>query len=298
MKLSKNIGLIDSLIRLLVSEILLIISYLWLGGTLQIILFIVALLLMITAITKYCFLYSLIGINTNKGLKNTKLTKIIFSLLGIIVLSIGIYYSIFLSKKIFLDDFNRMNEYYKQTLFNSGLEKREETLSNYNKLVEEYSKFENKYKTYKPYSIKSDTEFNKDLIEVEGIIRGVKDNIYNGNLKAAHTDLESVRVIYQEMFKRNGFSMLSISLVDFHDSMEKVLDAANDKNAEGVILAYSDASLKLGEVEKNINDEEVARIRKNLDDILNLAKNNKIEELPSMASELKSSFVKVYLKRG
>jgi len=39
-------------------------------------------------------------------------------------------------------------------------------------------------------------------------------------------------------------------------------------------------------------------IRNNLEELLNLAKSGNTESLSAKAAELKSSFVKVYLKRG
>ena len=54
--------------------------------------------------------------------------------------------------------------------------------------------------------------------------------VHTGDLHEAHLELEKVRPVFQEMFKRNGFSLLSVALVDFHDAMEVMLDAANAKD--------------------------------------------------------------------
>lgn len=92
--------------------------------------------------------------------------------------------------------------------------------------------------------------------------------------------------------------MLSIALVDFHDLMEQVLDPANAKDAVGVISAYPQANIALQTVEEIANDGEIQAIRANLEAIFKLAQEKNIEALPAKASELKSSFVKVYLVRG
>ena len=47
------------------------------------------------------------------------------------------------------------------------------------------------------------------------------------------------------MFKRNGFSMLSVALVDFHDAMETILTAASAKDVAGVTSLYPSVSEKL-----------------------------------------------------
>ena len=36
--------------------------------------------------------------------------------------------------------------------------------------------------------------------------------------------------IFQDILKRNNFSLLAISLVDFHDVMETVIEAADTKD--------------------------------------------------------------------
>ena len=100
------------------------------------------------------------------------------------------------------------------------------------------------------------------------------------------------------IFKRNGFSMLSISLVDFHDAMELILDPANAKDPQQVIAIYPQVSEKLRAVEAEANDAEIQAIRANLDALLSLAQQGAADVLPEQAGKLKSSFVKVYLVRG
>jgi hypothetical protein len=92
--------------------------------------------------------------------------------------------------------------------------------------------------------------------------------------------------------------MLSITLVDFHDAMELILDPANAKDPQQVIGIYPQVSEKLHAVEVEANDAEIQAIRTNLDALLSLAQRGAVDALPAKAGELKSSFVKVYLVRG
>ncbi len=92
--------------------------------------------------------------------------------------------------------------------------------------------------------------------------------------------------------------MLAVYLVDFHDVMELVLDGANAKNSSEVISAYTLADSKLKAVEEVANDDEIQNIRQKLETVLSLAKSGNSEALPKAGGELKSAFVKVYLKRG
>ncbi|MDD4653145.1 MAG: hypothetical protein PHQ34_13075 [Methanothrix sp.] len=196
---------------------------------------------------------------------------------------------------LFLQDFNQVNDPYKKTLFATGQGQRNESIKYYENLTESLMAFEEKYKDYRPQEIKSDTQFSGDMSNVSAIISGVKEEIYTGNLTEAHKVLEGVRPIFQGMLTRNNLLPLSVALVDFHDAMEIVLDAANKKDAAGVMEAYPKADERLKAVE-SINDESgIKAIRVNLDAVMNLAKENKTGELPAKAGDLKASYVIVYL---
>jgi hypothetical protein len=74
---------------------------------------------------------------------------------GIVLLgAILSFASAFFSRKFFLEDFAHMNDSYKQLLFNSGKEKRSESISYYEKLIPAYALFQKKYTDYKPYALK------------------------------------------------------------------------------------------------------------------------------------------------
>ena len=191
-----------------------------------------------------------------------------------------------------------MNNYYKQTLFNTWKEKRPESIVNYDSLVSEYAIFSEKYTKFHPYSLRSDSKLNNDLINISSLISSQKEAVYIGDLKKSHLDFEKVRPIFQDILKRNNFSLLAISLVDFHDVMEGVIDAADNKDIPALEKAYLVADEKLKAVEIEANDPEIQAIRKNLEEVRSLVIENKLENLSAKAADLKASFVKVYLKRG
>jgi len=297
--LKKNEGIIDRLMRVIIAEVFFLLAWFWFEGAVQIVFYILGFIMLITAVIGFCGLYKIFGINTNKNNKKTsKVVLVIFAVIFLIIAFAGSYYSDFFTRKIFLEDFNVMNNYYKQTLFNTGKDKRPESIANYDKLISEYASFSNKYSNYHPRVIANDKNFNADLARVSIMIASLKDKVYTGNLKESHTNFEEVRPIFQGILKRNGFSMLAVYLVDFHDSMEKVIAEADKKSPTGVIETYVDANDKLVTVEEAANDDEIKAIRNNLETLLNLAKSGDAESLSTKAAELKSSFVKVYLKRG
>ncbi len=300
MKFQKNESIIDRLIRIILSSVLFILAFYWSHGVLQIILYILSLIMLATAISGFCALYKILNISTKKK-SDEPISKIIISIFVVLFMAIligGIYFSNFFTKKIFIEDYNQMNQYYKQTLFYTGQDKRIEAVDNYKKLVIEYNIFKSKYTQYHPYAVSLDKEFNNDLTKVSILIVNLKDKVTTGDLKSAHVDLEQVRPIFQDILKRDGFSMLAITLVDFHDTMEKIISTADAKDVVGTFAVYGEVSDKLKAVEEVVNDSEIQVIRIKLEELLVLAQNNKPLELSAKAAELKNAFVKVYLKRG
>lgn len=296
----KNEGTVDRSTRLILAEVLLLGGYYWLGGTWQIIAYVIGIISLITAITGFCALYKLLGIKTfSAESKPTPVfVRVVFAVLFAIIAVAGSYFSAFFTKKLFLDDYNRMNNYYKQTLFYTGQDNRVEAITNYDKLTTEYSLFLAKYTTYHPYAIKSDKKFNSDIENVSTIINSLKDSVYTGDLKKSHTAFELVRPIFQDILKRNNFSMLAVTLVDFHDAMEKIIAAADAKDSATLISVYPEVDGRLKAVEEITNDSEIQNIRAKLEETKALAVEGKINLLSAKAAELKSAFVKVYLKRG
>lgn len=296
----RNLNTLDRLLRALLGVFFLELAFFWLGGSGQVAAYVVGAILLATSALRFCPLYAILGLSTASGNSSGSAKAWIVGgwilLLALVVG--GSYASMFFSRKIFLEDFNLMNNFYKQTLFLTGKNEREKAIANYDKLLPAYQQFQEKYTAYQPDALKRDVQLNADLVNVAGMLQGVNDLVRTGDLQAAHLDLEKVRPVFQDMFKRNGFSMLSIALVDFHDAMETALEAANAKNSSKVIELYAPISEKLKVVEAEANDAEIQTIRCHLDALLALANEAKSDQLAAKGEELKSSFVKVYLKRG
>jgi len=294
-----NLNTWDRLIRALLGLVALELAFFWLAGGLQIAAYVVGAVLLVTALLRFCPLYKLVGIGTSGIKKGFGKGMDAFAILLLVaVLAGGSYASIFFTRKLFIEDFNVMNNFYKQTLFLTGKNERQKAITNYESLIPSLQQFQQKYSTYQPYALKGDTRLGPDLAQVSGMISDVNDLVRTGDLHQAHLALEKVRPVFQDIFKRNGFSMLAVALVDFHDEMELMLDAAIAKNPEKLISLYPQVSDKLKAVETETNDAEIQAIRKNLDDLLGLAKAAQTDQLPAKGDALKSSFVKVYLQRG
>lgn len=295
----QNESLIDRWLRLLLGEIALLGAFFWLSGGWQAIAYTIGLVSIATGLSGFCGLYAAFGINTKEN-SNELSVPVKYSLWGVLlaVLAGGVYGSLFFTKKLFIEDFGVMNNVYKQTLYNTGQDKRQESIDNYEKLLVELPKFQAKYQDYKPYAIRYDAKYDSDIAAVAALIQSIKPEIYNGDLRALHVKLEGVKDVFQEILKRDGFSLLGVTMLDFHDAMEVAVDAATAKNPAEVLTAYPNADERLKAVEVMVNDEEIQAIRRNLEALKSAAKNGQLDELPGLGSSLKTSFVKTYLKRG
>ncbi len=295
-----NLHPLDRFLRALGGIALLEGAYFWLAGSLQMGAYAVGAVLLITALMKFCPLYRLIGLRTGNAPTNKPSTTVLSLAVVVLLAAVvgGSYASNFFTRKLFLEDFNAMNDHYKQTLFLTGKAERAKANEKYALLMPAYAKFQDKYSGYRPYALKNDAQLSVDLEAVQGMLKGVKDQVGTGDLHEAHLALEKVRPVFQEVFKRNGFSMLSVALVDFHDTMELMLDAANAKNAAKVLDLYPQVSDKLKAIEAETNDAEIQAIRSKLEALTELAKAVQLDPMPVAGDALKSSFVKVYLQRG
>lgn len=295
----KNIRPLDRFARFALAILLAQAGYFWLASPWSFVAYAAALIMLVTASLRFCPIYKLLGLTPKMNGKGSGAMSLALAALVLAVLAGGgAYASAFFTRKIFLEDFNAMNHFYKQTLFLTGKAQRDEAVSNLDQLKPVFATFTSKYATYRPYDLKGDTQLPADFVTVGKILTDVEPLVRTGDLHQAHLDLEKVRPVFQDVFKRNGFSMLSVALVDFHDAMELILTAATDKDAAKVATLYPEISSKLQAVEVEANDDEIKAIRAALDDVLATAQAAQLDALPAKGDTLKTNFVKVYLKRG
>ena len=296
-----NVQGLDRFIRALVGVLALLLAYFWLAGVWQWVALGVGAVALATAVFRFCPLYALLGWRKAATPTPARGRAMMPLLAGAVLLAVavgGAWASQMFSRKFFLEDFNAMNGFYKQTLFLTGKAEREKAVGQYEQLLPAYAAFQKKYAAWQPLALRNDPQFLADLVKVSGMLQGVNDLVRTGDLQQAHLALEGVRPVFQDVFKRNGFSMLSVTLVDFHDAMELMLDAGNAKDAAKLQALYPQVNDKMKAVEAEASDADIQVIRQNLDALLKAAQDGQADALPQRADQLKSSFVKVYLQRG
>ncbi len=295
----KNIRPLDRFARFALAILFAEAGYFWLASPWSFVAYAAALVMLVTALLGFCPIYKLLGLSPKvDGKRSGAVGLALGALVLVAIAGGGAYASAFFTRKIFLEDFNAMNHFYKQTLFLTGKAQREEAVANLDQLKPAFAAFTTKYATYRPYDLKGDTQLPADFATVGKILTDVEPLVRTGDLHQAHLDLEKVRPVFQDVFKRNGFSMLAVALVDFHDAMELILTAATEKDAAKVVALYPEISDKLKIVEAEANDDEIKAIRAALEDVLSTANAGQPDALPAKGDTLKTSFVKVYLKRG
>lgn len=294
----KNVRSIDQFARLLLGIVLLQLAFFWLHDASQIAAYGAGIVMLATASLRFCPAYRILGIKSCPTGAPGVAWRVVAGLVLLATLVGGSYASMFFTKKFFLEDFNAMNVHYKMALFFTGKADRPVAQGHYDKLVPAYQQFQAKYSAYQPFVLRGDEQLQADLQNVANMVQGVNALVRSGDLHQAHLDLEKVRPVFQDLFKRNGFSMLAVALVDFHDAMELMLDAGNAKDAAKTAALYPQISEKLQAVEAEAKDAEIQAIRTNLDALRDSAQQGLTDKLPAQAEALKSSFVKVYLQRG
>ncbi len=300
MRLLKNEGIMDRFCRGLIGVLLLIGAFFWLSGLIKILAYIFGIYLAATAAFGFCPIYLFLTHSSfNRSYEELNKPKIKSLIITIIIILIaGSIISHFWTKSIFLKDFNDLNSDYKQVLFNAAQEDREMSIRNYGLFSDKLDSFYDKYSAYRPFIIKRDGQFGNSLNEVQKIAKNSKDKITYGNLTSAYFELDSIRPILNDILRRNKLASVKVSLVDFNEVLRSITDAAENKNAQEVAKIYYLTNEKLKDVEIKLNNTEVQMLRVNLDSLNDFAKRNELDKLPSKAAELKSSYLRVYMKYG
>ncbi len=201
----KNVGTADRLLRVLISEICIIIGFFWASRDWQILLYLIAAVMLFQAATGMCGWYRVLKINTCEIVKRDN-KNIKAGFLAIIVLlgALGIYAGSTMTRQAFQDDIGRVGDALNQTLISAEGGSRQESISNYDNLSSALDVFNQKYSDYRPLAIKSDDLFSGDMENVTKIVSGAKEEVYHGNLTLAGEELKDAGPILMSILRRNG----------------------------------------------------------------------------------------------
>jgi hypothetical protein len=203
---NKNIGTLDRLFRVFLAEILIIAGFFWAGMEWQIILFLLAVVLLFQAATGVCGLYGMLKWNTCENIKRNNKNLIRASLaLILLVAVVGGYASAVLTRDIFMTDLKGVEESYNLTIYYSGKDLGQESISSYEQLKTANAVFQNKYAMYRPFAVMFDGRLSGDMKNISLAVNSSGEDIHMGSLAKAHDNLEKARPIFQAILRRNGF---------------------------------------------------------------------------------------------
>jgi Protein of unknown function (DUF2892) len=194
-----NIHQIDRFMRLVLGVLFFLLGYFWIAAPWSWLAYLAGIVMFGTALLRFCPIYQLLGIKPATNVRPIGAWGI--GLAAIVVVALvgaGSYASVFLTSKFFLEDFNAMNHFYKQTLFLTGKEQRPEAIANFDKLQPAFETFTEEYTAYRPYALKGDATLTIDFAAVGKILSDAEPLVRSGDLHQAHLDLEKVRPIFQK----------------------------------------------------------------------------------------------------
>ncbi len=224
-------------------------------------------------------------------------TRLVVTLAAALVVAGGAVAGRFFWRKhaaeVFGASYAPVSEHYKQALFLTGQGDREGAVSEHQALLEALGAM----RAARDGMLR-DPRLAPDLERVEAVARAAGPLVQEGDLARAHLALEEIRPILAGILRRNGLSALKVALVEFHERMERIVEAGKARDAPAALAEVLAADEKLRAVESELDDARVKAIRAALDRVRALSVRGAAGELPDAVGALKSAFVKVYLAEG
>lgn len=197
----KNLGTLDRMVRVIIAEACLLAAIFWVGEDLKLALYLAAGVILIPVIKGSCGLYELLGYNSCEIIKrNDKSIKTAFVVAAVLLAVVGGLASAIITKNIFIDDLQRVNESYAMAL-KSTSEGSENSSMNIDMLETTFADFTEKYSRYRPPAIKLDENFTSQANEVSSAISTSREAILRGDSATALDELKRAGPIIQTMLE-------------------------------------------------------------------------------------------------
>ncbi len=240
------------------------------------------------------FVLSLPYIKKNKVERN----KVVVSFVLLVGLFMGVsWWSDKSTMNEYLRDYAVFNDSFKKALYSTG-QNDVEAPNLLRELNRQFFVFKEEYAGYLPLRLRLGDGYER-LINMVGLDISSALTLSSDNRNdEAHKKLEQVREKLNTFFKSVNISSFSISLVDFHDQMEKLIVYANNGDLAQIITSYQVADTSLTEAETLNGTNDLLEVRKAFEDFIKSAREGRLEDTKDKAKKMKSEFIKVYLSRG
>ena len=197
----KNLGTLDRMVRVIIAEACLLAAIFWVGEDLKLALYLAAGVILIPVIKGSCGLYELLGYNSCEIIKrNDKSIKTAFVVAAVLLAVVGGLSSAIITKNIFIDDLQRVNESYAMAL-KSTSEGSENSSMNIDMLETTFADFTDKYSRYRPPTVKLDENFTSQANEVSLAISASKEDVLRGDNARGHEELKRAGPIIRTMLE-------------------------------------------------------------------------------------------------
>ncbi len=191
------------MLRAIIAEACAIAAFFWAGENLQLLLGLAAAVMMIPAITGSCGLYEIAGWNSCEIVKrNDRKIKTAFVATALLLAVAGSFASAVLTRNIFLDDLQSVNDAYNLALQSTGQAETNGAAVQQEDLERAFIAFQGKYSKYRPLTVKYDGNFTAQMNNISAAIDGSKQEIILGNLSSAHEELKRIGPIIELMQDR------------------------------------------------------------------------------------------------
>ena len=288
---NQNESLLDRLLRVLGGEILVILAYFWLSLTWSILAWMLAALMFFTASIGYCHFYQVIGVKTHGHGKKPKLWQLI-PLLVVIAFTptIAGYCSVKHTSENFMRNFDAMDIFIQQSLRDTTVGNRGLLVVDYAQWQKHFERFYEKYRYYRPFIIKYDSQFCVDLKETAVLSSGLDYLARQGNLGRAGLELQKIDEIWTEMKQRNRIPIYDLAVIGFERVARELVAAASRMDAPMILVFYPRSDLKLREMEANFDSPEIKMLRQALENLLIGAQEGRAQALPRLGVDLEIAF--------
>lgn len=197
----KNLGTLDRMVRVIIAEVCLLAAVFWAGEDLKLALYLAAGVILIPVIKGSCGLYELLGWNSCEIIKrNDKSIKTTFVVAAVLLAAVGGLASAFITKSIFIDDLERVNESLAIAL-KSTSDGSENSSTNLDELETTFADFRGKYSRYRPPTVNLDDNFLAQANEISEAISASKKYILKGDLSSGQKELKRAEPIIRTMLK-------------------------------------------------------------------------------------------------
>ncbi|OGL74091.1 hypothetical protein A3C96_04185 [Candidatus Uhrbacteria bacterium RIFCSPHIGHO2_02_FULL_60_10] len=299
MKFPVNQTFFGRQLRALAAEVLALVAFFWLPAPWSYLSYAAALWLALEAWSGHCLLNRLFLKHGVLGgeLRRPHRDIVIFAVMTA-VFAVAAPMSVFWSQRLLVDDLGRLQVAYDQAVAATDRRLRVESQDAAVRLEIVLDDFYRRYRSYRPFAIKTDRQLGVELAQFAELGRPIKFEAVQGDLGQARRLLSGPVDFVGGIMARNRLSALSLALVVFKEAgLVTLLDAAERGDSAQLIRQYDNLNARWGAVEALATGPEFAAVRAAIEALMDAARLNQTEKLLPLAKSLRAAFGKAYFFR-